>query len=125
MIVDPEGQVLGRGRGSRQEAEEKPDQGRVAVHEDHAVAASMRFVLGALAPVGDGTGDQELAIGEGADLGGGGLAGRLAAGLAETALGGPVALDALGRPLPAFGVAEPGRAGQVTDPAGHRALGHA
>ena len=79
----------------------------------------------ALAPVGDGTGDQQLAIGERADLGRGGCAGRSACGRAYRALGGPVAMGALSRSLPAFLVAEAGRTGQVPDPQRDRALGHA
>src|SRR4029077_10645463 len=83
------------------------------------------FALPALAPVGDGTCDQQLAIGERADLGRGGWAGRRAGGPACRALGGPVAMGALSRSLPAFLVAEAGRTGQVPDPQRDRALGHA
>ena len=51
--------------------------------------------------------------------------GRSACGRAYRTLGGPVAMGALSRSLPAFLVAEVGRTGQVPDPQRDRALGHA
>lgn len=56
----------------------------------------MWFVLGAFAPVGDGAGDEDLAIGQVADLGRGGFASRRAAALPGGPLGGPVTRYALG-----------------------------
>jgi len=62
--VDPEAQVRPRSAGSVEEAEEEPDQGRVAVNEGHPVAAPVRLALRTFAPVGDGARDKDLAVGQ-------------------------------------------------------------
>jgi hypothetical protein len=125
MDEDTEGQVGPGSRGRVEEPQEELDQRRVAVREDDAVAASVRLVLGAFAPVGDGAGDEDLAIGQLADLGGSALADGGAAGLADGSLGRPLAASAFGRTLPAFRVTQPRWCGQVAYPEGNRALGHA
>lgn len=118
MDVDAEAQVRARRPGRVEESQKEPDQGGVAVGEDDAVAAPVRLALRAFAPVGDGAGDEELAIGQLADLGRGRFTGRGTPGLAGGALGGPVAAGAFGRTLPALRVAQPGWRGQVPDPEG-------
>jgi len=45
-----------------QEPEEEPDQLWVAVDELDPVRSPMRLVLGAFAPVGDGSGDEDLPV---------------------------------------------------------------
>lgn len=57
MDEDTEGQVGPGSPGRVEEPQEELDQRRVAVREDDAVAAPVRLVLGAFAPVGDGAGD--------------------------------------------------------------------
>ena len=75
MNVDPEDGVFLRGPRYLQEPQEEADEARVAIHEDDSVGPAVRLVLRALAPVGDGAGDNQLAFGQFADLGPGGLAG--------------------------------------------------
>ena len=56
MDVDPEDEPAAVDPGGVKEAQEKVDQGRIAVNEGDAVAAAVRLVLRALAPVGDSPG---------------------------------------------------------------------
>ena len=67
-------QVVMRHARGVQEAEEEPDQARVAIHEDDPFISPIRLALGPFAPVGDRAGDQELPVRELADLGGGRIA---------------------------------------------------
>jgi hypothetical protein len=66
-----EDQIASRDARSVQEAKKESDQTRIAVHEDDAIELAVRLGLCALAPVGDGTGDEDLPGREFADFGGG------------------------------------------------------
>src|SRR5262249_46502429 len=105
-----------------EEAKEEHDQPWFAVHEDDAVVSEVGLVLGALAPVGDSTRDEEFPLGQRADLGGCGGACGLPPLLADAARRCPVALDALRCPLAELLVAEPVWPGQVSDPERDRAF---
>src|SRR5262249_48804955 len=85
-----------------EEAQEQADERRVAVREDHPVAPAVGLVLSAFTPVGDCSGDNDLPLGQLADLGRGGRACRLSLRLADGSLGGPVAADAVCGPLAAL-----------------------
>jgi hypothetical protein len=56
MDVDPEDEPAAVDPGDVKEEQEEADQGRIAVNEGDAVAAAVRLVLRALAPVGDSPG---------------------------------------------------------------------
>src|SRR5689334_10465810 len=123
--VDPEAQAGARGSGYLQESQEEADQRGIAVDENNPVAAGIGLALPALAPVSDCPGDQHLAVGQRTNLASGGIAGSGACRRAHRAFSLPVAAGALGRPLPAFLIAETDRAGEVAHPERHRALGYA
>src|SRR5215469_4346493 len=85
----------------------------------------MRFGLRAFAPVGDGSGYQNLALAKGADLGRGTIAHHLALSLATSVLCCPVPAHALGIPLAELLVANAAAPRHVTYPERNRALGDA
>jgi len=74
MDVHPEGQVCCVYVGGLKEAQEELDQVRVTVDERDLLTFPVGLALRALAPVGDGARDKELAVGKGAYLRGGRLA---------------------------------------------------
>src|ERR1700722_18341881 len=79
MDVHPKYQVVARDAGRVKEPQEKSDQRRIAVDEGHSLDMAVRLALGAFAPVGHSPGDEDLAIGDGADLGRGAPGHRCAA----------------------------------------------
>ena len=60
--VDPENEPVAFDPRDVKEPEEEADQCRIAVDESDSVVAAVRLVLGALAPVRDGPGDQDLPL---------------------------------------------------------------
>src|ERR1700689_4369248 len=113
---DTEDQLTLGNAGRREEPQEEFDQPRIAVHEADPVASAVRLVFRAFAPVGDRSGDDDLAVAELADLADGCGTGCLSFGLPDGSFGLPVPADALRGPLAGFLVAEAWRAGQVPDP---------
>ena len=107
MNVYAEAQARELDSGCFEEAQEELDQPRVAVDEDDALGRPMRFALRTLTPVGDRASDEELALGQLADLGGGRGPDRLALGFPDRPLGGPVPAGTLGGSFPGLLVAEP------------------
>jgi len=73
MDVDAEYQVVSVHSGNVQEAKEEGDQPRVAINEHHPVDLTVRLVLRALTPVGNGAGDERFPVCELAEPGGRGL----------------------------------------------------
>jgi hypothetical protein len=64
MNADPENQPVWCDAHCLKEMQEELDHQRVAVDEVDAIGATVRLVLRPLAPVGDRTRDEDLAIGE-------------------------------------------------------------
>src|SRR2546421_10408932 len=105
-----------------EEAKEEHDQPWLAIYEHDPVLPEVGLVLGTLTPVGDGAGDEEFPLGQGADLGSCGCTCRLPVRFAGGAFCLPVAADSVRCTLAALLVAEPIRPGRVMDPVRDRAL---
>jgi len=114
--VHPEYQVVPCDSGDIQESEEERDQRWIAIDEDHPVVAPMRLVLHPLAPIGQGTRDEDLTVREIPDLGCGTGALSRAPLFADFTLDRSVSMCPFSRASPDLFVAEPRRDWQVAHP---------
>src|SRR5262249_26120326 len=96
MDVDAADEPVRRRSGHGQEPQERVYQPRVAVHEGHPVAVGIGLTLRSLAPVGNSSGNENLSVAQGADLGCGAVAYVLPLSLATGVLRCPVPGHALG-----------------------------